>query len=248
MDWAYLLNSFDGRIGRQTFWIAFGVVMVAEIFGHYIAEQIQGDRLSAIVDLAFTYPEFAIAAKRGQDRNMPLWLIGAFFAAGVLLDLLTVLGLAGTDEAPSPISLIIAVPFTVFGLALSGRARLPQGHDRGRTATARTRLGPQGSPPRRSDLGGLTGARAAAPKSVWLHDRRSRRHRPRSSALPLGDAGGRRRAGLFAGRAGEGRLRRASHDVRRARHRADRESLRPHRHGKAQSGVRRAYRRGAAGR
>jgi uncharacterized membrane protein YhaH (DUF805 family) len=118
MDWAYLLNRFDGRIGRQTFWIAFGVVMVAEIFGHFIAEQIQGDRLSAIVDLAFTYPEFAIAAKRGQDRNMPLWLIGAFFGAGVLLDLLTVVGLAGTDDAPSLISLVIAVPFTVFGLAL----------------------------------------------------------------------------------------------------------------------------------
>ena len=118
MDWAYLFNSFDGRIGRQTFWIAMGVVTVAEIFGHFIAEQIQGDRLSAIVDLAFTYPEFAVAAKRGQDRNMPLWLIGAFFAAGVLLDLLTVLGLAGTDDAPSLVSLVIAVPFTVFGLAL----------------------------------------------------------------------------------------------------------------------------------
>ena len=75
------------------------MVTVAEIFGHFIAEQIQGDRLSAIVDLAFTYPEFAIAVKRGHDRNMPLWLIGAFFAASVLLDLLTVLGLAGTDDA-----------------------------------------------------------------------------------------------------------------------------------------------------
>ena len=40
MDWAYLFNSFDGRIGRQTFWIAMGVVTVAEIFGHFIAEQI----------------------------------------------------------------------------------------------------------------------------------------------------------------------------------------------------------------
>jgi uncharacterized membrane protein YhaH (DUF805 family) len=118
MNWAYLLNSFEGRIGRQTFWIAMAVVTVAEIFGHFIAEQLQGDRLSAIVDLAFTYPEFAIAAKRGQDRNMPLWLVGAFFAAGVLLDLLTVVGWAGTDEQPSLISLVIAVPFTVFGLAL----------------------------------------------------------------------------------------------------------------------------------
>ena len=76
-----------------------GVVTVAEILGHFVAEQIQGDRLSAIVDLAFTYPEFAVAVKRGHDRNMPLWLIGAFFAAGVLLDLLTVVGLAGTDDA-----------------------------------------------------------------------------------------------------------------------------------------------------
>src|ERR1700684_223134 len=127
MDWIYLFNSFDGRIGRQTFWIAFGVVMVAEIFGHFIAEQIQGDRLSAIVDLAFTYPEFAVAAKRGPDRNMPLWLIGAFFAAGVLLDLLTVGGLAGTDDEPSLISLVIAVPFTLFWLALLVELCLPQG-------------------------------------------------------------------------------------------------------------------------
>ncbi len=118
MDWAYLLNSFDGRISRKTFWIAMGAVTVAEIFGHLIAEQIEGDRLSAIVDLAFTYPEFAVAVKRGHDRNMPLWLLGAFFAAGALLDLFTVLGWAGTSDEPSLLSLAIAVPFTIFGLAL----------------------------------------------------------------------------------------------------------------------------------
>jgi uncharacterized membrane protein YhaH (DUF805 family) len=118
MDWLYLLNSFDGRISRKTFWIAMGVVTVAEIFGHLVAEQIEGDRLSAIVDLAFTYPEFAIALKRGHDRNMPLWLTGSFFAAGALLDLITVLGLSGTTDEPSSLSIAIAVPFTVLGLAL----------------------------------------------------------------------------------------------------------------------------------
>ena len=118
MDWAYLLDSFDGRIGRKTFWIAIGAVTVAEMFGHLIAEQIEGDRLSAIVDLAFTYPEFAIAAKRGHDRNMPLWLPGIFFGAGVLLDLFTVLGWAGTDEEPSMLSVLVAVPFTILGLGL----------------------------------------------------------------------------------------------------------------------------------
>ena len=118
MDWLYLLNGFHGRIGRRTFWIAMGVVAAAEIVGHLIANQIEGDRLGAIVDLAFTYPEFAIAVKRGHDRNLPVWLLGVFFGAGALLDLLTVLGWAGTDDEPSMVSLAIAVPFTVVGLAL----------------------------------------------------------------------------------------------------------------------------------
>ncbi|MGA3308970.1 MAG: DUF805 domain-containing protein [Xanthobacteraceae bacterium] len=118
MDWLYLLNGFHGRIGRRTFWIAMGVVAAAEIVGHLVADQIEGDRLGAIVDLAFTYPEFAVALKRGHDRNMPVWLLGVFFGAGAVLDLLTVLGWAGTNEEPSMLSLLIAVPFTVFGLAL----------------------------------------------------------------------------------------------------------------------------------
>jgi uncharacterized membrane protein YhaH (DUF805 family) len=118
MDWLYLFNGFDGRISRKTFWIAFAVLAVAELAAHLVAEQIQGDRLSAIVDLAFTYPELAVAVKRARDRNLPLWLLGAFFGASVVLDLLTVLGLAGTAEEPSGLSLLIALPFTIFGLAL----------------------------------------------------------------------------------------------------------------------------------
>jgi uncharacterized membrane protein YhaH (DUF805 family) len=118
MDWAFLFNSFDGRIGRKTFWIALCVLTLAEIVTHFIAEQIQGDRLSAIVDFAFTYPEFALTAKRAHDRNLPVWLLIPFFAAGGFLDLLTVLDLSGTDDQPSILSLAIAVPFTVFGFAL----------------------------------------------------------------------------------------------------------------------------------
>ena len=118
MDWAYLFNSFDGRISRRTFWTAMVALLIAEIIAHIIAEAIQGDRLSAIVDLAFTYPEFAIAAKRGHDRDMPLWLLIIFFCAGAVLDFLTVLQLSGTDEEPSMLSIFIAVPFTVLGLAL----------------------------------------------------------------------------------------------------------------------------------
>ena len=118
MDWAFLYNTFDGRIGRKTFWIAIAALTVAEIFGHILAEEIRGDRLSAIVDLAYTYPEFAVAVKRAHDRNMPLWLLIAFFGASALLDLLTVLEMTGTDDQPSLLSIGIALPFTVMAVVL----------------------------------------------------------------------------------------------------------------------------------
>lgn len=118
MDWTYLLNSFEGRISRKTFWIGMAVLVGAEILGHLVAEALQGDRLSAIVDLAFTYPEFAIAAKRAHDRDLPIWILIVFFGGGALLDLLTVLELTGSDDQPSVLSLVIAVPFTVLLVAL----------------------------------------------------------------------------------------------------------------------------------
>jgi uncharacterized membrane protein YhaH (DUF805 family) len=118
MNWLYILDSFHGRIGRQTFWIAMGAVVIANIVLCYAAQQVQGDQLNAIVDLALTYPEFAIAVKRANDRNLPLWLIGIFFASSVLLDLFSVVGWAGTDEAPSTLEIAVALPFTILGLAL----------------------------------------------------------------------------------------------------------------------------------
>jgi len=118
MDWGYLLNGFHGRIGRQAFWIAMVAVVVINVLACFVANQIAGERLSAIVDLAFTYPEFAIAVKRGYDRDLPVWLIAAFFVANGALDLLDVLGWSGNPDDLSMLSLAIAVPFTVLALAL----------------------------------------------------------------------------------------------------------------------------------
>ncbi len=103
MDWAFLFNTFDGRISRKTFWIAIATLTVVEILAHFLAIQIQGDRLSAIVDLAFVYPEFAVTVKRAHDRNMPVLFLIAFFSASAFLDLLTVMQMTGTDEQPSAI-------------------------------------------------------------------------------------------------------------------------------------------------
>ena len=118
MDWAFLFNTFDGRISRKTFWSAIATLTVVEILAHFLAIQIQGDRLSAIVDLAFVYPEFAVTVKRAHDRNMPVLFLIAFFSASAFLDLLTVMQMTGTDEQPSAISVLIAVPFTILALFL----------------------------------------------------------------------------------------------------------------------------------
>ena len=118
IDWVYLFNRFDGRISRTVFWTGMAVIIPAEILAHLVAEALQGDRLSAIVDLAFTYPEFAIGIKRAHDRDLPVWILIIFFGGGAILDLLTVLQLTGSNDQPSVLSLFIAVPFTVLLVAL----------------------------------------------------------------------------------------------------------------------------------
>jgi uncharacterized membrane protein YhaH (DUF805 family) len=119
MDWAYLLNGFHGRIGRQTFWIAMGAVYVLNVLACLLADQIQGDRLSAIVDLAFTYPEFAITLKRTHDRDLPVWLLITFFTANAVFDFLDVLGLPiAVNDTSNMLALATMIPFAVFGVAL----------------------------------------------------------------------------------------------------------------------------------
>jgi uncharacterized membrane protein YhaH (DUF805 family) len=118
VDWRYLLNSFDGRISRQPFWIAMVLVVGAEAAAHVVAQHLEGERLSAIVDLAFTYPEFAIAAKRGHDRNVPTWVPGLFFALGVLINLLIVMGVQVMDEQNAWLFYGLALPVSLFGVAM----------------------------------------------------------------------------------------------------------------------------------
>jgi uncharacterized membrane protein YhaH (DUF805 family) len=118
MNWLYLFNSFHGRIGRQAFWFALILTVVAQLAAQAISDQLQGDRLSAIVDLVFTYPQFAVTIKSAHDRGMPDWVLIAFFAASAFLDLLVVLDFAGTNEHPNLLSLAVAIPLTVVGVAL----------------------------------------------------------------------------------------------------------------------------------
>jgi uncharacterized membrane protein YhaH (DUF805 family) len=66
--------------------------------------------------LAFTYPEFALAVKRSNDRNLSPWVVALFFAGNVALDLFTLFN--GAIDTSDPVNGIILIPFALLGLVL----------------------------------------------------------------------------------------------------------------------------------
>jgi uncharacterized membrane protein YhaH (DUF805 family) len=118
IDWVALFTRFDGRIPRHQFWIGFLILLGAEIMVLTAAYAIEGDRLGAIVDLAFTYPEFALFLKRANDRGTSHWLVVGFFAMAVLMNFLVVLGWSGRmEDLSTPVSIIL-IPWVVLAIAL----------------------------------------------------------------------------------------------------------------------------------
>src|SRR6202163_672512 len=119
MNWTYwtdLFTSFHGRINREPFWIACGILAAIEIAAQWLVNRAGGDTASTIVDLAFTYPEFALAVKRANDRNLSPWVVASFFAGNVALDLFTLWN--GTIDAAEPINGVILIPFALLALVL----------------------------------------------------------------------------------------------------------------------------------
>jgi uncharacterized membrane protein YhaH (DUF805 family) len=119
MNWTYgiyLFTSFHGRINREPFWISCGILAALEVVTQLLAYRIEGERLSTILDLAFTYPEFALAVKRANDRNLSPWVVALFFAGNVALDLFTLLN--GPLDNANPINGIVLIPFALLGLVL----------------------------------------------------------------------------------------------------------------------------------
>jgi len=121
MDWVDLFTGFHGRVSRQPFWIGLLVLAVVEIVCQMVAHRIEGERLGSIVDLAFTYPEFALTLKRAHDRNLRTWWVAALFAGSVLLDFLTVIGVdtkLGHTDDPNLLGYILTIPLGILGLLL----------------------------------------------------------------------------------------------------------------------------------
>ncbi|MDN2480065.1 DUF805 domain-containing protein [Vibrio agarivorans] len=73
-----LLFSFQGRVGRKTFWL-WNVVYYLSIFGFAIGINTLFPSLAHLLLPAFLLlvliPDLAITAKRWHDRNRPTWFL-----------------------------------------------------------------------------------------------------------------------------------------------------------------------------
>lgn len=102
MTWQQLLFSFNGRIGRSTFWLAIIPVTVAVIFiaaaPLYLFEFIVGsgsDEMPAsfmialmaaqLICLAGLWPMLAVGSKRLHDRDKGGWWLLVFWILPLLL-------------------------------------------------------------------------------------------------------------------------------------------------------------------
>jgi uncharacterized membrane protein YhaH (DUF805 family) len=114
--WIYVFTGFYGRINREPFWIAFGILVLVEIASQLLSTQLDSNALGAILDLAVTYPEFAVAVKRSNDRNLSPWFVAVFFAVAVAADLFTLIN--GPIDSESTLVYLVQIPLLVMELAL----------------------------------------------------------------------------------------------------------------------------------
>src|ERR1700682_2141863 len=95
MKWLKFFISLEGRIGRKTYWLIVieaipdqpvvlvisGVLLAALSMDDGTTEVgNDGSWFTTVPIIALFYPKFVIDAKRGHDRNIPLWVIGSFYA------------------------------------------------------------------------------------------------------------------------------------------------------------------------
>ncbi len=114
MNWLDLFTRIDGRIGRQPFWMALACIVAFELAA-YLAV---GERWSSIASLLAAYPEFAVFAKRGHDRNVPIWIPALFVAGAVVLNLAVLFDLSGPLESPSTLFYVIGIPVGLVAVIL----------------------------------------------------------------------------------------------------------------------------------
>ena len=115
MDWKYLLTSFEGRIGRRSFWMVILAFFVASIVARILDAILHTPTsygtglIGGLLALVLIYPALALYAKRWHDRGKSGWwslivLVPIIGAIWLLVELGFLKGTAGPNAyGPDPV-------------------------------------------------------------------------------------------------------------------------------------------------
>jgi uncharacterized membrane protein YhaH (DUF805 family) len=122
LDFNRLYLLIEGRIGRAEFWVGLLILIAAIIVLTIIIAGIFGPLsfvahlLVFICELAIAYPCYALFAKRFQDRGRPGTYAAVPIGIFLVIALLTLLGVTGTETAPNPLGSVLGFVDLVVGL------------------------------------------------------------------------------------------------------------------------------------
>ncbi len=118
MDVQQLLLSFDGRIGRKTFWVWNLVYYSAIIVFIFLTNKIMPSLAHLMLPLfliVMLYPDLAITAKRWHDRDKSSWFL--LLNIPLVIGRMTMpVGEAAQSVPPSTIQTISSFAAIVCGL------------------------------------------------------------------------------------------------------------------------------------
>ncbi|MEM6665498.1 MAG: DUF805 domain-containing protein [Pseudomonadota bacterium] len=71
IDWAYILTSFDGRIGRKHFWYGFGAILLINL----IMQVLIGNQglVQFVITILLQIAAIGVCVKRCHDREKSGW-------------------------------------------------------------------------------------------------------------------------------------------------------------------------------
>ncbi len=129
MDGRFLFLSVDGRISRKPYWLGVLGVVVASLalqataatlglyaFRYGAAERVQVQSVNLVIALLLAYPSAAIIVKRLHDRDRTGWWVALIYGPTPAAPLLDLVGIAGTFDKSSPISIALILVNFVFGV------------------------------------------------------------------------------------------------------------------------------------
>lgn len=124
MDVNHLYLTADGRIGRQTYWLAAIALGVISVIVLLLLQWILGANTTALMvitiiwQILIAYPAYNLMAKRFHDRNKPSTYALYAIIAIVVLSIISLFLQPPIGEMPGALSMIVSVITLIIGIWL----------------------------------------------------------------------------------------------------------------------------------